>query len=105
MISEASDLTEELGNLCSGYDMPIVLTALTYLCADACVQSGLGEDTFLTRLNESIQIKPCASHAGRAPAPFPNVTRSVPKRLDLLDSAPSIFQMRHMQAGGCYFGL
>jgi hypothetical protein len=54
MISEVSDLTEELGNLCSGYDMPIVLTALTYLCADACVQSGLGEDTFITQLAESI---------------------------------------------------
>ena len=54
MIDEASELTEELGSLCSGYDMPTVMTALTYLCADACVQSGLGEDTFLTRLNESI---------------------------------------------------
>jgi len=54
MIDEARNLTEELGNLCAGYDMPIVLTALIYLCADVCVQSGLGEDTFLTRLNESI---------------------------------------------------
>jgi hypothetical protein len=56
MIDEASELTEELGNLCSGYDMPTVLTALTYLCADACVQSGLGEDTFLTQLTESIRV-------------------------------------------------
>jgi tRNA(Arg) A34 adenosine deaminase TadA len=56
MSEEASDLTEELGNLCSGYDMPIVLTALTYLCADACIQSGLGEVTFLASLNESIRV-------------------------------------------------
>jgi hypothetical protein len=51
---ESNILTEELGNLCSGYDMPTVLTALTYLCADACIQSGLGEGTFLASLSESI---------------------------------------------------
>ena len=56
MIDEARDLTNEMGNLCSGYGMPIVLTALIYLCADAYVQSGLGEDTFLTRLTDSIRV-------------------------------------------------
>jgi len=56
MIDEASELTEELGSLCSGYDMLTVLTALTYLCADACVQSGSGEDTFLTQLTDSVRV-------------------------------------------------
>ncbi len=48
------DLTEEMGHACSGYDLSTVLTALTYLTAAACIQSGLGEDVFLAQFTKSL---------------------------------------------------
>lgn len=52
MDDEIDALIEAMGKACSGYEMSAVLTALTYLVADACIQSGLGEDVFLTRFNK-----------------------------------------------------
>jgi len=51
MDNTIDNLIEALGVACSGYEMSTVLTALTYLVADTCVQSGLGEDVFLTQFN------------------------------------------------------
>ena len=51
MMTDSDDidnLTEALGEACTGYELSTVLTALTYLTADACIQSEMGEDMFLT---------------------------------------------------------
>lgn len=44
------DLIEQVGEACSGSSVAQVLTALTYILADTCVQSGLAEDEFLSQL-------------------------------------------------------
>lgn len=52
MIDDVDALIAAVGEACSGYEMSTVLTALTYMVADACIQSGLGEDVFLTQFNK-----------------------------------------------------
>lgn len=51
---EISDLIDEMGTVCSGYELSTVMTVLTYLAADACIQSGLGEDLFLAQFAKSL---------------------------------------------------
>ena len=56
-MSEEQDikhLTEELGRACADYDLTTVLTALTYLSADAGIQSRLGEDLFLAEFVKNL---------------------------------------------------
>ncbi len=54
MDEEVEYLTEILGRACSGHGVSAVLTALTYLLADSCIQSGLGEADFLARFNDNL---------------------------------------------------
>jgi len=49
MDDDIDNLTEALGEACTGYELSTVLTALTYLTADACIQSEASEDVFLQR--------------------------------------------------------
>jgi hypothetical protein len=51
---EIEQLTEELGRACTNYDLSTVLTALTYLSADACIQTRLGEDLFLAEFTKNL---------------------------------------------------
>lgn len=56
-MSEEQDiehLTEQLGRACADYDLSTVLTALTYLSADAGIQSRLGEDLFLAEFTKNL---------------------------------------------------
>lgn len=51
---EVNNLTEALGEACTGYDLGTVLTALTYLIADACTQSNMNESLFLITFNKHL---------------------------------------------------
>jgi hypothetical protein len=51
---DINELTEALGAACSGYDLPTVMTAITYIVADACVQSRVSEHKFLAQFNDSL---------------------------------------------------
>ena len=51
---DLENLTEELGGAYTGYELGTVLTALTYMVADACVQSELDEGMFLTHFNKHL---------------------------------------------------
>jgi hypothetical protein len=53
---EVARLTTNIGHTLSGFDMPVVLTVLTYLSADACIQSNMDEDEFLTRFVYYIRL-------------------------------------------------
>ena len=41
-------LIEGIGKVCSGYSVGQILTAMTYIMADAIIQSDTSEDDFLT---------------------------------------------------------
>lgn len=49
MDDDLNELIDRVGELFNGYDLASVLTALTYLTADACIQSETSEDVFLQR--------------------------------------------------------
>lgn len=47
MDDELNDLIDRVGEVFNGYDLASVLTALTYMTADACIQSETSEEVFL----------------------------------------------------------
>lgn len=49
MDDDLNELIDRVGEFFNGYDLASVLTALTYLTADACIQSETSEDVFLQR--------------------------------------------------------
>lgn len=54
MSEEFADIMDRLGEVLTGLTMPDVLTALTYLLADAAVQSEVPVDQFMTTLNTNV---------------------------------------------------
>ena len=54
MDEEVEYLTELLGRACSGHGVSVVLTALTYLLADSCIQSGFDDAGFITEFNKNL---------------------------------------------------
>lgn len=46
---ELNELIERVGQTFDGYDLTSVLTALTYMVADACIQSETSEEVFLQK--------------------------------------------------------
>jgi len=51
---DIQELVEELGQVCRHHDLSTVVTALTYICADVCIQTRLGEDMFLAEFTKHL---------------------------------------------------
>ena len=51
---DIQELVEELGQACWHHDLSTVVTALTYISADVCIQTRLGEDMFLAEFTKHL---------------------------------------------------
>jgi len=51
---DIQELVDDLGHACRHHDLNTVVTALTYLSADVCIQTHLGEDIFFAQFTEML---------------------------------------------------